>query len=217
MSIRTWEPEEAAAAARRLGSSLRAFGTARALGLPTHSARDEAQVLLDWQARVRGFDVLGAPHHAAHDALVSSALELLTEIRADAINGVSSRLLHRDLHLGQLLSADAWLGVLDLDTAALGDPALDVGNLVAHVDLEVVAGRCSAPVAEAFTAGLLERLALDERAVTAYRISARARLVAVHAFRPEAARVVPALLALGVPRSGKGSLRDADHPGAAPV
>jgi Ser/Thr protein kinase RdoA (MazF antagonist) len=47
--------------------------------------------------------------------------------------------VHRDLYEEQIMVAER-IGLIDLDDAALGPPELDVGNLLAHVDL--LALRC---------------------------------------------------------------------------
>jgi Ser/Thr protein kinase RdoA (MazF antagonist) len=49
--------------------------------------------------------------------------------------------VHRDLYEEQVLTGDQ-VGVIDVDDAALGPPELDLGNLVAHVELlEQCSGR----------------------------------------------------------------------------
>lgn len=45
------------------------------------------------------------------------------------------RLLHRDLHPGQVLVDGPRLAVVDWDDAALGEPALDLANFTAHLRL----------------------------------------------------------------------------------
>ena len=110
-------------------------------------------------------------------------------------------LAHRDLHDGQVLltagsAADlaaATPGLLDLDTAALADPALDAGNLLAHLDLAAAAGHADA--ARAAAVGVVEHVALDPARIQVLRRAAAVRLCAVHAYRPAGPEVVPALLA----------------------
>src|SRR5699024_11859136 len=53
--------------------------------------------------------------------------------------------VHRDLHDKQVLwQPDAPPGLLDVDTATLGDPALDVANLRAHATWRELQGLWSA-------------------------------------------------------------------------
>jgi Ser/Thr protein kinase RdoA (MazF antagonist) len=49
-----------------------------------------------------------------------------------------SRPVHRDFYPDQILVAGDRLGVLDLDDAAMAEPALDVANFVAHVRLQAL-------------------------------------------------------------------------------
>ncbi len=55
------------------------------------------------------------------------------EKRADSLNFLSSHLLHGDFYYGQVLVDQDQVWFLDLDEAILGDPLLDVGNFLAHL------------------------------------------------------------------------------------
>ena len=100
-------------------------------------------------------------------------------------------LLHRDLHDQQVLfdvDNDAGqVGLLDLDAAAWGEAALDVANVLTHLELRVRQQLLSvhrAAIAEqAFLTGL-EPSATTMARVPAYRTAARLRLCAVYALRP---------------------------------
>jgi Ser/Thr protein kinase RdoA (MazF antagonist) len=64
--------------------------------------------------------------------------------------------VHRDLYEDQVL-VDERIGLIDLDDAALGPPELDLGNLVAHVELlELRRGRDLAPGKRALLDGYAE-------------------------------------------------------------
>ena len=96
-------------------------------------------------------------------------------------------LLHRDLHDKQLLVDGASIGMLDVDTLGLGDPALDLGNLLAHLDLRVRQGWTQRETAAAVEQGVLDGYVPDDRtraATAGYRALAAARLEALYAFRP---------------------------------
>lgn len=101
-------------------------------------------------------------------------------------------LIHRDLHDKQLLvetGSDGAIevGILDVDMLALGDPALDLGNVLAHLDLRVQQGWTTRAAADVVAEGILEGYAPDERvraALPGYRALTCARLVALYAFRP---------------------------------
>jgi len=96
--------------------------------------------------------------------------------------------VHRDLHVKQVLvTADGEVGVLDLDTLAKGDPAVDVANFLAHLELRSLQGHYSPDraglAAAAFVDGYRPDRALRAR-LTAYTAATRVRLACVYAFRP---------------------------------
>ena len=69
--------------------------------------------------------------------------------------------VHRDLYEEQVLLGER-VGLIDLDDAALGPPELDVGNLLAHLDLlELRTKRGIAPPQEALLAGYAAHGPLD--------------------------------------------------------
>src|SRR5699024_9179538 len=102
---------------------------------------------------------------------------------------VRTGLLHRDLHDQQVLISPNQQrpGLLDLDTAAWGEPALDVANVLAHLDLRVrqdlLTQWRAAAAREAFLGALAPDGATRSR-VDAYQVAARLRLSAVYALRP---------------------------------
>ncbi|MDP8987759.1 MAG: phosphotransferase, partial [Actinomycetota bacterium] len=107
-------------------------------------------------------------------------------------------LVHRDLHDKQVLVAPAGdVGVLDLDTLAWGETALDVANLLVHLELRALQGGCPLSRAEVAAAAFLDGYR-PAPAVTArlgaFAASTRLRLACVYAFRPTWAGVVSALL-----------------------
>ena len=135
-----------------------------------------------------------AQRHGVIDQLVplhEQVVDTCLSLREDDGERV---IAHRDLHDGQLLWDGTDLSLLDLDTAAMAEAALDLGNLWAHADLMAVRGRIG-PEAHARVRGLLDDLArtlpvTEQRLETYYRSSAL-RLVFVHAFRPAAHRWLP--------------------------
>ena len=153
--------------------------------LPTHSADSEARVLDEWRTRAHHF--LG-PRAAEMDSLI-------TEVRGDLLydDAASGERnwgpIHRDLHDKQIMwDPVAGPGLLDVDTACLGERELDLGNLRAHArwrthqgiwtdaDAEVVLGEISRATSAS---------GLDSRRVSAYERSTLLRLVCVYAFRPK--------------------------------
>jgi Ser/Thr protein kinase RdoA (MazF antagonist) len=89
--------------------------------------------------------------------------------------------VHRDLYEEQLLTGPR-TGLIDLDDAALGPPELDVGNLIAHVELlSLRSGADLSAPAERFLAGYAAGgPALDERLLDRCRRLALLRLACIH-------------------------------------
>jgi len=154
--------------------------------LPLHGPRQEAEVLRRWLASAQRYGVIDQPS-LLHEQVVDTCLSLREDEGTHVI-------AHRDLHDGQLLWDGTDLSLLDLDTAAMAEAALDLGNLWAHADLMAVRGRLG-PETHARVRGLLDDLArmlpmTAQRLETYYRSSAL-RLVFVHAFRPAAHHWLP--------------------------
>jgi aminoglycoside phosphotransferase (APT) family kinase protein len=116
-------------------------------------------------------------------ALTSRAIALrvvaaLTELR-EAWLPVT--VIHRDLYEEQVLLGEARAGLIDLDDAALGPPELDVGNLLAHLDLlERRSGRRLDRAKEALLDGYTLRGGLDDRLLERCRTLSRLRLACIH-------------------------------------
>lgn len=171
---------------RRLADSWAHLARSEA-DLPVHGPRQEAEVLRRWCASAQRYGVIDQPT-LLHEQVVDTCLRLRED---DGVHVIA----HRDLHDGQLLWDGIDLSLLDLDTAAMAEAALDLGNLWAHADLMAVRGRLG-PEAHTQVRGLLDNMArtlptTTERLETYYRSSAL-RLVFVHAFRPAAHQWLPA-------------------------
>lgn len=107
---------------------------------------------------------------------------------AGALSGEwpTTTVVHRDLYEEQILLGSR-IGLIDLDDAALGPAELDVGNLVAHIELlELRSGRDLGPTLEALLGGYgvdsLDAALLDR----CHRL-ARLRLACIHGL-PELVR-----------------------------
>lgn len=192
-----------AGTARRAGAALRRVAEARPDGLVDHTAEDEIEVLHRWHAAARRFDTLPTGSADRHAGLVAEAAARLRHLRGRPLVPA-----HRDLHDGQILhDGHSPPVLLDLDTAARADPALDVGNLLAHVDLARHEGRITAGVADGFVAAFVGGRAPaphDAHPIAVYRQAAALRLVAVHSFRPATRPAALGLLAdLAQPGSTK--------------
>ncbi|MCP3915348.1 MAG: phosphotransferase [bacterium] len=110
--------------------------------------------------------------------------------------------LHRDLHDGQLLTEDGRVYILDFDIAAAGDPALDLGNLTAHLQLRALQGWCGASQARAeeCASALLEGYASTGSGfygrLSWYQASTFLRLALVYDLRPRWRPLSPTLISM---------------------
>ena len=158
--------------------------------LPSHDAAAELAVARRWAALAADHRLLGDRADAVHHLLA----EAEEELRGGTAPAV---LLHRDLHDKQLLIDGLEVGMLDFDLAAFGDPALDLANLLTHLDLRARQGRCStdraARCATAVQAGY-GPVPEDWRRLAGYQLATRARLTCVYAFRPAQAEVAAGLV-----------------------
>lgn len=147
--------------------AISALQTLDPVGLPVHSGTDEARILMLWLQRCRD----GRPELARRIApgltRRIAALEAVTP---------SLRPCHRDLHEKQILVSGGVAGFLDFDTLCLSDPALDAGNLLAHL---FFAGQDEAKL----------RARLDRAGIGLWRSAALFRLAMIYAFTstPDAA------------------------------
>lgn len=107
-------------------------------------------------------------------------------------------LVHRDLHDKQIMLAPTEpVGLLDLDLATYGDPALDLANLLAHLDLRFRQGTCSQRRAALCAASLLEGYSPDPalvRRLAPYVAITRLRLAGIYSFRPAPVGLVAGLM-----------------------
>lgn len=99
--------------------------------------------------------------------------------------------LHRDLHDKQLLVDDGLgVGVLDLDLLATGEPALDLANLLVHLELRARQGHLTGVAARTAADAVLAGYDPDAATRAALPLHARLtrlRLAGVYAFRPGSA------------------------------
>jgi Ser/Thr protein kinase RdoA (MazF antagonist) len=79
----------------------------------------------------REFEILRSRAQAASPQVATALADVLSRLPT---RWRCSTVVHRDLYEEQVLVGDR-VGLIDLDDAALGPPELDVGNLLAHVEL----------------------------------------------------------------------------------
>ncbi|MFI2102898.1 phosphotransferase [Isoptericola sp. NPDC019693] len=185
-----------AAAGETIGRGLRRLQAAPPPDVAEHDAAAEVGVVARWWGL--------AVAHGATSAADAEAVVRRVRVALAAAPAAPAVLTHRDLHDKQLLvhveghagdGDGVRAGLLDLDLAALAHPALDLANLIVHLELRAHQGVCpperAALVASAVVDGY--RPEPDGAALHAFAVAARARLAAVYAFRP-APRDVPGAL-----------------------
>lgn len=153
-----------------------------------HRAEAETGVLRHWLQLVRKY--LSDPQAA--EAAVDHVIGQLGGLSEDRLTPA-----HRDLHDKQLLwSPNLGPGLLDVDTACLADPALDLGNLRAHALLRRMQGLWTPAQAESVqfcVDDTAERVRLPRESVAVYERAALLRLGLVYAVRPQYADIAAQL------------------------
>jgi hypothetical protein len=152
-------------------------------GATTHRPSAEVEATLDLLDLARGHRALTPREAIAVERDIAHAASRIMTAGPPS----TPALIHRDLHDKQLLVDGDRVGMLDVDMLAPGDPALDLGNLLAHLDLRAAQGWTTPATARRVADGVLEACAPDGRTATAaqaYRSLTHARLRALYAFRP---------------------------------
>jgi hypothetical protein len=179
---------EGLAHARAVGVALRALHAAAPRPeLTPHGPREEARVLQEWiDAVTRHAPPLQGP-------VRGTAGRVLDQLERAPLGELGPA--HRDFHDGQVLIDRGGVSVLDFDTLCLAEPALDLANMLVHLELRALQRLCEPAWAEAAGAALLEGYGAraDER-LRLYADATRLRLACVYAFRPRWGAVVPALI-----------------------
>ncbi len=159
------DERECSRAGRAIAGWHRAWRRREPAALEPHRVEDELGVLVDRAA--------GVPREIG--ARVRDALPAL----GDAWE--SETVVHRDLYEEQVLLGQR-VALIDLDDAALGPSELDVGNLLAHLDLlELRAGHDLSAARSAFLSGYESVSELDPELLERCRLLARLRLACIHA------------------------------------
>jgi len=164
--------------------------------MPDHSALDELHVLEMWRERVRLATGESDPRWPRAFALAGQIAASLPEVETVPA--------HRDLHDGQLLDQGDALALLDFDQLACADPALDPGNLGAHLRLRALQQFHGADAA-ATAAVLALRTGLGRdaepgfaRRLAFYQGACLLRLALVYRLRPRWYKLAPTLLEEGM-------------------
>lgn len=147
-----------------------------------HTAHDEVLVLRRWLDWVTGLEALPT-------ILQHRVTERVAAVTSELISRPAQALVisHRDLHDKQMLAADSSLGLLDFDTVALAEPALDLANLAVHAHLRAAQGLWSArhsQIAQDAVDRVVATRGVDHRRMAAYAEATRLRLACLYAVRP---------------------------------
>jgi hypothetical protein len=150
-------------------------------GLPAHTGKDEASVLQGAVETALAWGALPGLHGAGRQATLQVCRGLAAA--RDPVTGVG----HRDLHDKQLLGGTGRVGVLDFDTAAVTEPALDLANLAVHARWRAAQGVWDAERAEVVERAarrVARTLGVPAWRWESYAAATSLRLSAVYAFRP---------------------------------
>lgn len=157
-----------------------------------HTVHDELEIL----SRQLGAVSAASPQYRERlERLLAASAAL-----AAGLPAAPEATLHRDFYPDQVLVGGGRLYLLDLDLCARGDPALDVGNFVAHLR-EHALRRWGNPdalaeLAQAFTSRYRELTGLPAAAADGYASLSLARHVAISQRLPERRHLTGDLLAL---------------------
>lgn len=152
------------------------------LAAALHTAEDEVRTIGRWTELAIAFDALGVPEDRLHSASASVARSLM--------GGESSAgLAHRDLHDKQILvdPVERTVGIIDCDTLAAAEPALDLANLSVHLEFRRAQGLLSSDAAALGSQRIREvsdTLQVPHSRFEAYAAATALRLACIYAFRP---------------------------------
>ncbi|WP_026549699.1 phosphotransferase [Arthrobacter sp. Br18] len=151
--------------------------------LTVHSSADECATVWQWVSHCASFGQLRVePAELKRAALHVEGL-LLSGTPQPPV------LAHRDLHDQQVFhSAEhGTIGLIDGDTLAIAEPALDLANLLVHLEFRRWQGLLSAAAEDTAAKAILDTasvMEVPEDRLRAYAASTRLRLACVYSFRP---------------------------------
>jgi tRNA A-37 threonylcarbamoyl transferase component Bud32 len=141
-------------------------------------AHSESSVLHSWLDKLANFfPDLAEPMAAMIHQQISR--ETLFQVSQPSI-------IHRDVHDKQIFHTDHGVAIIDFDTLALGDPTIDLANLLVHLELRCLQARTTADFVSTYGQQVLDSYGggIEPTRLLHCLDSARLRLVCVYAFRP---------------------------------
>ncbi len=156
---------------------LRFLGTAPVSEkLPDHTVADEVDILVK---RNEVFHRILAEPSSGVDPIVNEVTARLNQLPP-----TPSVICHRDFHDKQVLISKEQMTLLDLDLLANSDPALDAGNILAHLRLRSLQGlpvpweKCASEIGN-----LMTDLNVDKQRLVAWTASTFTRLLLIYSRR----------------------------------
>lgn len=170
-----------------------------------HTIEDELELLSDWVALI---SQMYPEIKAAFEEALTEAQDHLPRHR-----NFEPALVHRDFHEKQLLLDGSRTALIDFDTLCLSDPAIDVGNFLAHLRLAGLQRlRSVEPLEATFLEAYHPRLSRDFRArVEAYTKSSVLRLACLYSLSPRWRHLAKPLLSSAFSR-GAADFNPVDRP-----
>ncbi len=198
------DPRTFVRAWRRTGRALRSLHASPASKeLDTHASQGEIALLEE------RLDICEALTPDAHAAIAPKVAQVLDRLQG----GSAHRIIHRDFYEKQIIvGPKGQVGIIDLDTVANGEAALDVANALVHIELRVLQEELDGELANKAARAFLRGYQADQSTIArlgAYCDATRLRLACLYALRPAWPSVVGKLAErIGSPPAGvPGSVR----------
>jgi Ser/Thr protein kinase RdoA (MazF antagonist) len=165
----------------RLGMALAGTALGQLHRLPlrlqkSHTLADEFALLQAWSELVAHI----------HPSWAKAIRLAMRDVSAALLAGTSAAttLVHRDFHGGQILVAGERATLIDFDTVCNGEPAQDIGNFLAHLDLARLEGtELPSDADAAFQAAYAHSHQAPQLSrVVAHRNATLLRIACIHAF-----------------------------------
>ena len=148
---------------KRAGRALAVLHSTQVTSARTWSLQNEAEVL------TKALDKAVVARPELEEKIL--ALRSLSLRAFDSLPATSARLIHRDFYQDQLLMDGDRVWILDLDLVAQGDPAIDIGNFLAHIKEYALRRYGSVSALKSIEQAFLKGYACEGCAVDRKRIS----------------------------------------------
>ena len=154
-------------------------------GLPARSAADE----------LRSLDRFGGLMARTCPADTGPVERLITRLKRFPPPTPVPRVAHGDFYDKQLILSSGGMVMIDWDLACAGDPAMDAGNFLAHLELRELQHPAAGDGIEAGRLRLLATLAGCSEGERWWRAASLTRLAVLYRWRPRWRHLFPAIVA----------------------